>query len=168
MKIEKLYTSIGFGEYNHQVLLKKIGLEKDKIDFEKYLSPECKRELGYTYDRRMRWDNILKQPLTKEMVFNSFEKPDKKVGRRYMTNEEYSRWQEDYNNWQEAETKVILEGWDFVDTNRFNLNEFYIEFIGLGNPWLIDIGMVYKYKLETLEDLAFYTKGRLNCKNLEV
>jgi len=128
MKIDKLYTLSQFVDYVKQ----EISLSNRYLLIEKY-------------------NDFLKQPLTKEMFVNEIEKPfedDLKYQTVWLPDindfdTDYDAYNKDLKAWQEAEKKVI-----------FNIDE--LEFY---NDDMSNL---------TMEDLAVYYDGELELKNVEI
>ena len=108
----------------------------------------------------MRYNDFLKQSLTKEMFVNELEgKEPKEILRQgngfvYCANEDEIN--EFSDKWQEAEKKVIFEG---VELSKINNQDLLIT---KSNGYRIEFGE------STLYALSIETGGQLKLKNLEI
>lgn len=107
-----------------------------------------------------KYNDFLKQPLTKEMFVNEIEKPDKKeygnfTSHPYLTENEL--YELALETWQEAENKVIFEG--------ASLRLF-------GKTTMIDIDyldvFIEENEFKNLHELAECYPGQLKTKNIEL
>lgn len=135
--------------------------------FVDYCETQTAIEMAISYMDIVKYNNFLKQPLSKEMFVNELKEPDaidyvdtcdNKTGTFDSKN-----FDSDLNKWQEAEKKVIFKGWRHGQGDIYNdkmqivynvkSNSIFI------NHWIFN---------PTLNDLFEATKGQLKLKNIEL
>ena len=149
MKLERLYTLSQFIDY---------------ID-------EAANELRITpdeFDYIIKYNNFLKQPLTKEMFINPYGHERPINNRGFLESDE--KYNERLNQWEEAEKKVIFKGWEITNINNYTwaaINESHTITL-YQNYFIIYINDDTSKVAKTLHDLAEATKGELELKNVEI
>lgn len=140
------------------------------VDYvDKYISYDNHQALGFEFVKS--YNNRLKEPLTKEMFVNPYEKPKKET---YFVDGEFKEkyYLEDFETWQEAEKKVI-----FKNVNLFAQSiHCYVFTVGNHGISFFSDGRIMFGNLEsgkdsfptTLDDLFRATNGELELKNFEV
>jgi hypothetical protein len=146
MKIEKLITLSEFVDL--------LGKERP-FAIEAPMSEEADNYIAI-FD----YNNFLKQPLTKDMFVNSIQEPTLQCS-------DPMYYECELLEYQEAESKVIFEGWNLVNSG-FMYNESYPQ-LEISAKMYITIDWNHSFrKYDSLHDLAEATKGTLKLKNVQI
>lgn len=148
MKLEKLLTLSQFVDYlqsiNHDDK-KSILLNKDRESYTNEILIEHLHAIES-------YNNFLKQPLTKDMFVN-----------------EIPPFSERKKDWQEAEKKVIFDGWRIgCDEGGYYFEKDDILIYRYEWAWILDCDNTGEINICTLHDLAEATNGELKLKNVEL
>ena len=142
MKIDRLFTLSQFIDYlenfTEKEIIKILGLDQ------RCMSYEIESQL---YNFVLSYNNFLKQPLRKEMFINEIEKPKISAYQNLDGTNDISQFDNDFEEWQEAEKKVIFEE------------------IPVKHKAMISECIFQNCKLE---DVANYSNGQLELKNVEL
>jgi hypothetical protein len=151
MKLKQGYTLSQFIDYVDETYL------SDDYKFAKYV---CM------------YNKLLKQPLKQEQFFNPIEDPTTEsfknsVNCPLIISYEYKKLVKDF---QEAEKKVIFEGWKINTQNKIYNDEYKLILITNRLETKPDKHGSYRYwkNIETIGDLFDVTQGQLKTKNLEI
>ena len=151
MKIDKLYTLSQF------------------VDNEEYNTYDTMQD---SYKRIVKYNEFLKQPITKEMFVNeiNFPNEDDYQGIIPMTSKE--DYHVELKRWQEAEKKVIFKDWEEIEVVKGVKALLHDKYTLMIIPDKISLTIESNpsrvYWLKTYNDLAESTKGELELKNVEL
>jgi hypothetical protein len=122
------------------------------------------------------WDEFLDMPLKKEMFVNPIQKPKPVHFKDEHGIKDVCAFDEAYEKWQEAENKVIFDGWVAHDEDYYVLHEknpkrvlsivFDDEDVYLTETNDIHTGL--EISIETIGDLFQATGGELKIKNVRI
>lgn len=169
MIINKLRTSLQFGIYQKSLTtLEFCKLTGAKIPTAKGGLTEILVIDAIRLRLRNDYDQKVSAALTREMIVNEINKPDRldydlshKVG-----NDAYFK---ELKEWQDAENKVILERFiHHQDEGAFYNYDLMVYIRDFGNDeWLLEINGE-GHVIQTLEELALLTEGKIKIKNINL
>lgn len=159
MKIEKLYTLSQFVDSQRAFVLNKTKIHSPK-DVKSNNVDKFNDENLFAYGRILKYNEFLKQPITKDMFVNEFEYPDESLIGRFATYEEHNEFDNALEQWQQAEKKVLFKSIKPV--------------LGVSNDLFINPKSKKPFRdiaiedYDSLQDLAEATNGELKLKNVEM
>ena len=155
MKLEKLFKLSRF-----------VDLIQSQIHPVQYESED--HSCSWAIDRIWYYNAFLKQPLTKEMFINPFEKPD--IDNYTHNGKVTGTYSILLCKWQEAEKKVIFDSCKKSHYYAFNyiINDYRINFENADFIQLEHTLKPIKIIVKTLSDLAEATNGLLTLKNVTI
>lgn len=119
-------------------------------------------EMAISYMDIVKYNNILKQPLSKEMFVNGVEKVDGKPP--FIKGEDHHN----YFMWRAAEKKVIFENVIVTKNESCCFSTIFVNYDGRKIKIANDFNSEVIFAFNTISDLFDYTKGQLKLKNVEL